>query len=117
MRDWLVVREQDAFIQAHYSDFQLKADCGWFGIWEGNFAVGHGRCCCNAKLLPRQRSLTTKFVRSKNCNYGFFTVLGNDGDLDLAFLNVENAICGIPLRKEFLILAIFGNGSSAADFR
>jgi hypothetical protein len=35
VRDWLVVREQDAFIQAHYSDFQLKADCGWFGIWEG----------------------------------------------------------------------------------
>jgi hypothetical protein len=35
VKDWLVVREQDVFIQARYSDFRLTADCGWFGVWEG----------------------------------------------------------------------------------
>ena len=43
-------------------------------------------------------------------------MFGNDGDLDLALLDVKNRIRGIPLREDFLILAMFGNRSAAINF-
>src|SRR4029077_20248388 len=44
-------------------------------------------------------------------------LLGDDGLLDLAALNVENRIRGFALRVDVLILPIIGNGSPAVHFR
>ena len=80
-----------------------------------DLAVRHRRRRRDALLLPGQASFAAKFVRSKNCDNSFFALLGKDGDLDLALLNVKNRIRDIPLREDRLILAICGNGSPAVN--
>ena len=42
-------------------------------------------------------------------------LLGNDGELDLTFLDVEHRIRRIALRKNLLVRSIFGDGSAAID--
>jgi hypothetical protein len=47
--------------------------------------------------LPGKTSLAEELVRPKNCDNRFLTLLGNDGELRLAFLDVEDRIARIPL--------------------
>src|ERR1043166_7590923 len=54
---------------------------------------------------------------SQRRDHGFLPLLGDDGLLDLAALNEENAIRRVALPVYDLILAIIGNGSSAVYFR
>jgi hypothetical protein len=54
---------------------------------------------------------------SQKCDHGFLPLLGDDGLLDLAALNVENRIRGFALRVDNLILPIIGNGSPPVHFR
>src|ERR1043166_5789646 len=54
---------------------------------------------------------------SQKRDHGFLPLLGDDGLLDLAALNEENAIRRVALPVYDLILAIIGNGSSAVYFR
>ena len=49
--------------------------------------------------LPGKTSLTEKIVRSKHCDDGFLALLGNDGDLHLAALDVEDRIRRVSLGK------------------
>ena len=70
-------------------------DCGFFQSRDDG--VGHGRDRCNALRLPGETSLAEEFVSPKNCYDGLFALLGNDGELRLAFLNVEDSFGSVPL--------------------
>src|SRR6476619_8642816 len=61
-----------------------------------------------------QTSLAEKVTWSQDCNDRFLALLGNDGELDLAFLDVKNRVRGLSLRKNNLILPIFGYRFSLA---
>jgi hypothetical protein len=43
----------------------------------------------------------------QNADHGFLALLGYDNNLDPAFLNIEDRICHVALRKDDLILAKF----------
>jgi hypothetical protein len=45
-----------------------------------------------ALRLPGQTSFAEEFVRSKNCDNRFLALLRNDGNLHLAFLDIEDRI-------------------------
>jgi hypothetical protein len=46
---------------------------------------------------PARHSLAEEFLHSKNCNNHFLAMLGNDGELRPAFLDIKNRIARIPL--------------------
>ena len=50
------------------------------------------RCAC-----PGKTSLAEEIVGTKNRNDRFPALLGNDGELGLAFLDVEDRVASIPL--------------------
>ena len=60
-----------------------------------------------------QTALAKEIAGFQKCDHGFLALLGDDGLLDLAALDVENGIRGIALPEHDLILPIIGNGSSA----
>src|ERR1700685_958608 len=49
--------------------------------------------------LPGQAPLSAEIVRTHDRNNGFLPLLGNDGDLDPALLDVEHRIRRITLRE------------------
>src|SRR5437899_9911940 len=53
----------------------------------------------------------------QKCDHGFLPLLGGNGLLDLATMNVENRVRGFALRVDNLILPIIGNGSPPVYFR
>jgi len=59
--------------------------------------------------LPGQTSFTEELVRTQNCDDGFLTLLRNDGDLHLAFLDVEDRIRRVSLGKDDLVLVVRAN--------
>jgi hypothetical protein len=81
-----------------------------------DLAVDQRRRARDALRLSGQTSFAAKFVPPEDCDHSLLAVFGNDGDLDFARLDVKDRICGIPLREDFLILAIFRNRSSSLNF-
>ena len=67
---------------------------------------GDGR---QAERLSGQAALAEEIARPQKCDYGFLALLGDDGLLDLATVNVENGIRSIALPVDNLILPIIGN--------
>jgi hypothetical protein len=63
-----------------------------------------------------QTSFAEKVTWSQDCNHRFLALLGNDGELDLALLDVKNRVRDLSLRKNDLILPIFGYRFSLAHF-
>src|SRR6266849_8236795 len=61
-----------------------------------------------------EASFAKKVTRSEDCNDRFLALLGNDGELDLALLDVKNRVRYLSLRKNNLILPIFGYRFSLA---
>jgi hypothetical protein len=57
--------------------------------------------------LPYQASFAKEIARSKDRNDRFFALLGDNGDFDLALLDVENSIRRLSLREDNLILLVF----------
>src|SRR5437660_1743963 len=55
-----------------------------------------------------QTSFAKKVTGSQDCNDRFLALLGNDGEFDLALLDVKNRVRDLSLRKDNLILPIFG---------
>ena len=53
-----------------------------------------------------QTSFAKKMAGSQDCNDRFLALLRNDGELDLAFLDVKNRVRDLSLRKNNLILPI-----------
>ena len=77
--------------------------------------VRHRRDSRYALHLPHQTSFTEEFVRPKNCDDGFLALLRNDGDLHLAFLDVEDRIRGVSLCEDDLRFWIRMNAPPLAD--
>src|ERR1700740_1831787 len=57
--------------------------------------------------MPIETPLAKKVTRFQNSNDCFLAPLGNDGELDLALLNVKSRVRNGSLRKYNLILLIF----------
>src|SRR6201981_2476791 len=57
--------------------------------------------------MPIETPLAKKVTRFQNSNDCFLAPLGNDGELDLAPLDVKNRVRNVTLRKNNLILLIF----------
>ena len=51
-----------------------------------------------------QASFAKKVARSDDCNHRVLTLLGNDGELDLALLDVEDRVCDPSLRENDLVV-------------
>jgi len=60
----------------------------------------------DAQWLPGQASLAAEIARSKDRNDCFFPLLGNNGEFDLAVLDVEDSIRRLTLREDNLILLV-----------
>jgi hypothetical protein len=53
-------------------------------------------------------------VCTQHCQHRFLTLLGYDGDFNLACFYTKNCICGISLRINDFFLAMLGDGSPSA---
>ena len=51
----------------------------------------------HTQRLRGQTSLAEEIVGTQNCDHGFFALLGDDGDLGFALLNVKNRIRRLAL--------------------
>jgi hypothetical protein len=63
--------------------------------------------CCDAQGMAIQTSFAKKLTWSQDCYHRFLALLGNDSELDLALLNVEDRVRDLSLRKNNLILPVF----------
>ena len=90
------------------------SDCCWFG-YPDDRGIRKGGGGGHAPLLAREATLAEKVGRSQDSDDRFFAVLGNDGELDFALLNVKERIGGIALGENRLILTVGGDDSSFAD--
>jgi hypothetical protein len=61
-----------------------------------------------------QTSFAKKVTWSQDGNHRFLALLGNDGEFDLALLDVKNRVRDLSLRKNNLIVPIFGYRFSLA---
>src|SRR5260370_26294899 len=77
-------------------------------LYARNHAFIHSRSCLESQLTAIQTPFAKKITRSQDCDHGFLALLGIDGELDLALPDVENRVCDLSLRKNNLILPIFG---------
>jgi hypothetical protein len=72
-----------------------------------DLAFHHRRDRRHAQRLPRQASLAAEIAGSKDRNDCFFPLFGNNGDFDLALLDVENSVRHLALREDSLIPLVF----------
>jgi len=84
--------------------------------YASHHAVSDRRRCRDAQGMAVQTAFAKKIAGSQNCDDGFFSVLGRDGELDLAFLEVKDRVCHVSLCENDLILLIFGYLLSLAHF-
>jgi hypothetical protein len=77
--------------------------------------VRHGRDRRYALHLPHQTSFTKEIIRSKKCDDGFLALFRNDGDLNFAFLDVEDRIRGVSLGKDDLLLGVLTNAAALTN--
>src|SRR5229473_5836256 len=73
-----------------------------------NHALIHRPRCCDAQRMAIQTPFAKKMTGSQDCDDRFLALLGNDRELDLALLDVKNRVRDLSLRKNNLILSIFG---------
>ncbi len=55
---------------------------------------------------PLRHPFAEKVTGAEDCNDGFLAVLGNDGELHLALLDIKNGVRDVALRKDNLALLI-----------
>src|SRR5204863_6471540 len=79
-----------------------------------NYAFIDRPRCCDAQRMAIQTSFAKKVTWSQDGNHRFLALLGNDGEFDLALLDVKNRVRDLSLRKNNLILPIFGYRFSLA---
>src|SRR5580693_1907582 len=75
------------------------------------------RSRCDTQRMAIQTSFAEKVTRFQNSYDRFLAPLGNDGELDLALLDVKNGVCRIALPEHNFILSIIVNGSPAIYLR
>src|SRR6202045_2703735 len=66
------------------------------------------RSRCDTQRMAIQASFAKKGARFQNTYDCFLAPLGNDGELDLALLDVKNRVRLAALRKNNLVLVILG---------
>ena len=96
--------------------FVDHADHGRF-LQPHDLAFGH---CGNrgyASRLSGQAPLTEEIAGSQHCDDGFFPLLGNNGNLHIALLDIENSIGRVPLNKDRLLFGKRCNLPTAVDGR
>src|SRR5947208_5152150 len=72
---------------------------------------------CDAQRMAIQTAFAKKVAGSQDCNDRFLALLGNDGEFDLALLDVKNRVRDLSLRKDNLILEQrFSSARMAADY-
>jgi hypothetical protein len=59
--------------------------------------------------LRRKTSLTTEFTLPQNSDHGFLSLFGDNGQFNLAPLNIKNRLRLIALRKDDLGRMMVGN--------
>src|SRR5436190_18370293 len=52
----------------------------------------NGPSCCDAERMAIQTAFAKKVAGSQDCNDRFLALLGNDGEFDLALLDVKNRV-------------------------
>ena len=77
--------------------------------------VCHDRNGGDTLRLPGEAALAEELVRSKNGDDGFLALLGDDGELHFALLDVKDRVRRVALRKDDLAFAEFGNAAAVAD--
>src|ERR1700745_851921 len=80
-----------------------------------NDAFFHRRSCCDAQSVAIQTSFAKELTRVEDWYYGLLSLLGNNGQFDFAFLDVEDRIGDVSLREHNLPPPIFGYRFSLAD--
>ncbi|GAC1501775.1 MAG: hypothetical protein NVS1B14_06310 [Vulcanimicrobiaceae bacterium] len=78
-------------------------------------AAGKRRGRRHAKRLARQAALTEKEAAVQNRNDGLFAPSGDDCQLDLSGLNVEDRLSRIALSKYDLVDLVIADRASLAD--
>src|ERR1700694_3091238 len=68
----------------------------------------------DTQRMAIQASFAKKLTWSQDRNHRFLALLGDDSELDLALLDVENRVRDLSLRKNNLIPPIFGYRFSLA---
>jgi hypothetical protein len=58
-----------------------------------------GRSCCDPQRMAIETSFAKKVSRFQNTYDCFLALLGNDGELDLALLDVKNRVASLPCEK------------------
>src|SRR6266403_5934707 len=81
-----------------------------------NHAFIHRRHGREPQRMAIETSFAEKMTGSQDCNYCFLALLGNDGEFELAFLDVKNGVRHVSLRENNLVLAIFEYRFALADF-
>src|SRR5580693_5653728 len=81
-----------------------------------NQALIDRRSRCDTQRMAIQTTFAKKVVRFQNTYDCFLAPLGNDGELDLALLDVKNRVRLATLRKNNLVLLILGYGFPIAHF-
>ena len=66
------------------------------------------RSRCDPQRMAIQTSFSEKVARFQNTHDCFLAPLGNNGELDLALLNIKNCVRLAALRKNNLVLMILG---------
>jgi hypothetical protein len=75
-------------------------------------AFGHCTCRRQAFRLSGQAPFPHEFVSAQDCDHGFLALPGYDGDFDFSFLDIENRVRVIALRKDDFFLAMLRNDSA-----
>src|SRR6476660_6605579 len=96
-KSWLLMEDADhsCFLQPH------------------DLAFRHCRRGRQAHRLPVQASFSAEFVRPQDGDDGFLALLRDNGDFDLAVLDIEHRIRRFTLREDRFALPIFGDAPTA----
>jgi hypothetical protein len=62
-----------------------------------------------------EASFAEKLSGFQNSDHRVLALFGDNENLDPSLLNIENRICGVPLRKHDLVLGKFQYGFALAD--
>jgi hypothetical protein len=78
------------------------------GLLQASYhAFVHRPGCRDAQRMAIETSFAKEVASFQDCDDCFLALLGNDGEFDLALLDVKNRVRGLSLRKDNLILPIF----------
>jgi len=82
-----------------------------------DLAVAHRLGCRQPQRLADQASFAEEFARSEDRDDRFLALLGRDGDLDLAFLDVIDGVCRSGLSIDDDVLGVVGDRAAPAHGR